>query len=63
MTPEQIRKFDEAVTQLNATIPSLLKSFYDKCVAEGFTPEQAISLTTVMMIQVTGGQRGFLGKD
>ncbi len=52
-----IRQFDESATALVRTMPNFLWNFYNSLVKEGFSSEQAMTLTTKYLEKITEPQR------
>ncbi len=49
MNDKEIHDMDEAAEDITRHLIPVLKSFYDGCVKEGFSKEQALELTKTFM--------------
>ena len=52
MNAEDIHKISQAAAEIRDQFIPMLYAFYKKCVAEGFSEEQAFNLTKTYMIQI-----------
>ena len=54
MDSKEIHNLDESAAIIRDHFVPLLKSFYDQCIKEGFTTEQAFALTKEWMHTMKG---------